>query len=149
MQLKRAILICAVGLSVAGIFGASALRGTTWGRMMRTETGAHQLVHIFTFGILTALFMCLAKTNGMRVGLLGSSFLIAYLAEYIEHIQGKFPIELADVVTDMMGAILGATLACLLLARLWRSPRGSRAGRSEVAAPREQCGIQSLGSERT
>lgn len=137
MQLSRPKLIVAVCLVVSGLFAAAALRGTPWGRMLRTEHLTHQAVHIVSFGVLAALLVCWANSRMMRAVVILSAFAVAYLVEYFEHVLGHFPIESADVFTDVSGVVLGAILTACVLNWRSRSMRQSEACQNERTSRRQ------------
>lgn len=60
-----------------------------------------------------------ARTNALRASLLGFAFALAYGGEYLEHIRGRFPLELSDIVADLAGIVVSA--ACLVHYQRYRA----------------------------
>lgn len=104
---------------------------------MRTEHNLHYVMHAGCFALLTALMLNMAtrmRTWLLLVGCLGA---LAIGGEYIEHIQGHFPIETSDVMTDFVGILLGVLAGLLPKFLLSGSPsydRSALAGTNSLSS---------------
>ena len=135
MQVTKHGLAVAVCVVIGSLFAASALRGSPWGRVFRTEHMTHQLVHILVFTVLGALLVGLATSRLTRLLTVLTGMVVAFLVEYIEHLLGDFPVEISDVLTGAIGVLLGAVLTCILLDNRGRLLRRSSIIRTGLTAP--------------
>lgn len=94
---------------------ATIARVSSSGFHFKTYGITHDLAHAAPFGTL-AIFLVLGWPRRpiqvlLVVGLLGTG------TEWYEHLFDNAPVERADVLVDMLGAILGVALALLMQRR--------------------------------
>lgn len=73
----------------------------------------HPYLHLAAFACLAALAMSTVRASHHRLVLFLGILVFGWATEFIEHLLGGFPVELADVFADSVGVVLGSLLVLL------------------------------------